>query len=455
MRAAIVEHGAHAAKDVAHDKVIPGAQGAVLHQHGSHGAAAAVQLGFQHHARSGTVGVRLDLLEIGHQADHFHQQIQVGLLLGRDVHEDRASAPVLGHQAAVGQLLLDPVGQGVGFVDLVDGHNQRHVRRLGVVDGFQRLGHHAVVGGYDQHDNIRDLRSAGAHAGERFVTGGVEEHDMAAERRRSRIGNLDLIGADVLRNAAGFAARHIRVANGVQQRGFAVVHVAHDGDYRRTNLAAFFGVHRNAGFGGGFLGRLLLEGDDRGVRAEVAGHIASQLRIERLIDGGEDAPRQQPRDHILGAHAEQFGQILDADAFGDRDGARDRHRLIGRLHPRRRNEALHRAFLHPARHITLAGTARRTARPCSGPRRRAGEALFPDLRQGGELRRPGNLPGRMQSSPLPGAHRRTHGASGSRWPWPLEDRLSRHRTARLRARCNRGAAAAAELYKPAVVRSAA
>ncbi len=40
--------------------------------------------------------------------------------------------------------------------------------------------------------------------------------------------HLHLIGADVLGDAAGLAGRHGGVADGVQQGGLAVVHVAHD-----------------------------------------------------------------------------------------------------------------------------------------------------------------------------------------------------------------------------------
>jgi hypothetical protein len=44
---------------------------------------------------------------------------------------------------------------------------------------------------------------------------------------------LDLIGADVLGDAAGFAGHHVGLAERVEQRGLAVVDVAHDGDDRR------------------------------------------------------------------------------------------------------------------------------------------------------------------------------------------------------------------------------
>ena len=58
------------------------------------------------------------------------------------------------------------------------------------------------------------------------MTRRVEEGDHAARR-------FDVVGADVLRDAAGLARGHLG-ADVVQQRGLAVVDVAHDGDHRRT-----------------------------------------------------------------------------------------------------------------------------------------------------------------------------------------------------------------------------
>ena len=72
-----------------------------------------------------------------------------------------------------------------------------------------------------------DLGAAGAHRGEGGVAGRVDEGDLVAVL-------LDLIGADMLGDAAGFAGDDIGVADRVEQRGLAVVDVAHDGDDRRT-----------------------------------------------------------------------------------------------------------------------------------------------------------------------------------------------------------------------------
>jgi hypothetical protein len=54
------------------------------------------------------------------------------------------------------------------------------------------------------------------------------------ERRRAFLGELHLVGADVLRNSARLARRHVGLADRVEQRSLAVIDVAHHGDHRRT-----------------------------------------------------------------------------------------------------------------------------------------------------------------------------------------------------------------------------
>jgi hypothetical protein len=75
-------------------------------------------------------------------------------------------APIVGDEFLLGELLLDAVGVGVGFVDLVERHNDRNARRLGVGNGFLGLRHHAVVGRHHQDDDVRALGAARAHGSE-------------------------------------------------------------------------------------------------------------------------------------------------------------------------------------------------------------------------------------------------------------------------------------------------
>ena len=68
------------------------------------------------------------------------------------------------------------------------------------------------------------------------MTGGVDEGDGLAAR------GDDLVGADVLSDAARFARNHIGVANCVEQRGLAVIDMAHDRDDRRARDGRAFVV---------------------------------------------------------------------------------------------------------------------------------------------------------------------------------------------------------------------
>ena len=78
----------------------------------------------------------------------------------------------------------------VGLVDLVDRDDDRHFGRLGVVDGFERLRHHAVIGRHHDDDDVRDLGAARTHAGKGFVARGIEEDDLAAEGRRAFLSRM-------------------------------------------------------------------------------------------------------------------------------------------------------------------------------------------------------------------------------------------------------------------------
>ena len=101
--------------------------------------------------------------------------------------------------------------------------------------------------------------------------------------------NLHLVGADVLGDAAGFACRHVGFANGVEQRGLAVIDVAHDGDHGRTRNFELAGVFGFENLFDGLVGDLLFVADDGGGGAELGGDVLHHLGVEGLVDGDEDA----------------------------------------------------------------------------------------------------------------------------------------------------------------------
>ena len=202
---------------------------------------------------------------------------------------------------------------GLRLVDLVDRDDHRHAGGLGVIDGLDRLRHDAVVGGHHQHDDVRHLGAAGAHGGEGGVAGRVDEGDLAARGQR------DLIGADVLGDAAGFAGDDVGLADGVEQRGLAVVDVAHDGHDRRARLAGCRSsslAPMKPVFNVGF--RDALDGvaeflDDQfgGVGVDHVGDLVHRALLHQQLDDV---------DRALG-HA--VGQFLDGDRFGNDDFAHD------------------------------------------------------------------------------------------------------------------------------------
>ena len=222
--------------------------------------------------------------------------------MAETVHIDGVAAPLFGNEAAVGELLHHLFRIGFGPVDLVDGYENRHAGCLGVVDGLKGLRHRTVIGRNHDDGKIGDLGSAGTHAGKGFVTRGIEEDDLAAGGRRAFLGELHLVGADVLGDAAGFAGGNVGFADGVEQRGLTVIDVAHDGDHRRARHFELVDVVAFQDLFDGLVGEFIFVADDGSASAEARSDILDHLRIERLVHGDEDAAHEQGRDQILGAN---------------------------------------------------------------------------------------------------------------------------------------------------------
>ena len=269
-------------------------------------------------------GVGLELLEVGDQQDHLDQLVEADPGLGRHGHERHVAAVLLDDDAGLGQLGLHPVRVRIGLVDLVERDDDRHLRRLGVADRLERLGHDAVVGRHDHDRDVGHPGAAGAHRREGLVTRGVEEdHALAV------VG--DLAGPDVLGDAAALAGGHLGRPDGVEQAGLAVVDVTHDRDDRGTRLE----VGRIVLFEEDLLGRLgglalALDIDaDRPGRLDGLGHLVAELAgderrgvaIDQLVDGREDPALDQLADDVGRVDRQQLGELLDGDRRGQLDRA--------------------------------------------------------------------------------------------------------------------------------------
>ena len=132
------------------------------------------------------------------------------------------------------------------------------------------------------------------------------------------LGRRHLVGADVLGDAAGLALGHVGLADGVEQRGLAVVDVAHDGDDRRPRQLVLVGVGRareallDVGFGHA-LGRV----------AELAHDQLGGIGVDRVVDLVHRALAHQEPDHIDGALRHAVGEVLDGDHLGNNHLAHD------------------------------------------------------------------------------------------------------------------------------------
>ena len=241
--AAIVVERPHLPPRVAGDDAVPDPEGSARNEHGRDRAAADVQPALDD--RAGGLGLRIRRqleLCVGDEEHLLDELVEALLLLGRDVCVLGRPAPLLRLEVVVHELLPYARRVGVGPVDLVHGDDDRHLGGAGVVDGLDRLRHDAVVGGHDEHRDVGHLRAAGAESGERFVSRRVEERDPAAVV-------VDLVGADVLGDAAGLGLDHCRLADGVEERRLPVVDVPHDRHDRRARDQILGRVLEDLGLG--------------------------------------------------------------------------------------------------------------------------------------------------------------------------------------------------------------
>ena len=104
--------------------------------------------------------------------------------------------------------------------------------RLGVADRLDRLRHHAVVG-RDHEDAMSVTWAPRARMAVNASWPGVSMNVIA-----SPLCVDDVVGADVLRDAAGLAGDDVGLADRVEQRRLAVVDVTHDGDDGRGSSSA-------------------------------------------------------------------------------------------------------------------------------------------------------------------------------------------------------------------------
>ena len=313
----IVDQRAHSAPFAAGHEDVADAQGAALNEHGGDRAPAAFELGLEHHTFGRTVGIGLQIEQLGLQQDRFLEPIEIGFLQRRDFDVEHLAAKLFDYDVVLQQLLPHPLGSRVLFVHLVDGDDNRRMRRLGVADRLDGLLHDAVVGGHHQDHDVGDVGAAGAHRGKRLMAGCVDEGDLLAALQ------VDAIGADVLGDAAGLASRDIGLAQRVEQRRLAVVYMPHDGDHRRARLQRLFEVFLAAQASLDIRLR-----DPSQAVSELGDEELGGVGIDDLVDRRHHPHAHQRLDHVDPALGHAVRQFLNGDGLGDDDLAHDLDRLL-------------------------------------------------------------------------------------------------------------------------------
>ena len=139
------------------------------------------------------------------------------------------------------------------------------------------------------------------------MTGGIQEGDGTAV-------DLYLIGADVLGDAAGFAGDYAGFANGIENRGLAVVDMAHDHDDGGTGLLRLLLVLH--------LKQTILDGDDDllgDLGADLHGDKGGGIEVDDIADGSHDAQTHQLLDDLACLHLEHKCQFADGHFLGQGD----------------------------------------------------------------------------------------------------------------------------------------
>ena len=136
------------------------------------------------------------------------------------------------------------------------------------------------------------------------MAGGVEEGDGAFR-------GLYAVGADVLGNAARFARDDFGFADVVEERGFAVVNVAHDGDDRRAldDVArVFVGLGHDLRFEVVFF-------DENVLVPHFFGNERGGFLVEHLVDGDHRAEFHHDFDEFARFDAHFLRQFANGDGF--------------------------------------------------------------------------------------------------------------------------------------------
>ena len=149
-----------------------------MHDHGNNVTATLVDVRFNNGSARNAIWICLQFEEVCFEKDLLEKLRNVRSLLCRNLCNLELATPVFDQHAVISKLLANAVGICFRTVNLVDRNNDRHIRSLRVRDSFDRLRHHAIVGGNNQHNDVCNLSTTSTHSCKGFVTRCIEECDL-------------------------------------------------------------------------------------------------------------------------------------------------------------------------------------------------------------------------------------------------------------------------------------
>ena len=138
----------------------------------------------------------------------------------------------------LGQLLLNAVRVGFGFIHFIDCDNNLYLGNFGVVDSLDSLRHNTVVCGNNQDSNIGSHSTTLTHRSKCGVSRSIKEGNLITFV-------VYAVSTDVLSNTACLTLCNFCITDSVEQRGFTVVNVTHNNNNGTTGFQGFLGILRN------------------------------------------------------------------------------------------------------------------------------------------------------------------------------------------------------------------
>ena len=210
-------------------------QGTFLYQNGSNRSFSFVKLCLDHQTSCLTFRVGFQFQNVCGQQYHLQKVFNTlsGFCGYRNT--DGASAPVLGDEAVLGQLLFYTVNACPRFIDLVDGNDDFHACCLRMVDGLYRLRFYTIICSNYQNCDIGGICSTHTHGGKCLMSRSIQESDLTVFDGYG-------VSADVLGNTTCLAVSYVSMTDGIQKGCFTMVYMTHNTYNRRSLYKSIFRI---------------------------------------------------------------------------------------------------------------------------------------------------------------------------------------------------------------------